>query len=173
MNNNFLVKNKRYPLLGLRTISESDQENLRTWKNANRNRFFFQGIISNEDQQKWFRSYLGDANDYMFIVISQGTDTGCMGLHHREDRWEIWNVIRGRHEQSCKDAMWKALHLMCSFALQKDNSGIHAKILLDNPAIDWYYRNGFKLFATHSDCLEITLDKEKFSKIAVDIEQLA
>lgn len=146
------------PMVELRTIREDDQPQLRNWKNQNRQFFFFKGIISEFAQQEWFAAYLTRDDDYMFIVRTEGCSIGCMGIRRLEDTWDVYNVILGEQSFSGRGYMGQALQTMCSWAAELRPMRISAKVLKDNPAINWYCRNGFKVVATHDDHVEIELD---------------
>lgn len=74
---NVIIKAEIFDDVSLRTITETDCDNLRQWKNNNRKAFFFQDIISMQMQMKWFQSYLERENDFMFMVMfnSEPTET--------------------------------------------------------------------------------------------------
>jgi RimJ/RimL family protein N-acetyltransferase len=142
----------------LRTIRESDQPQLRAWTNQNRQYFFFKELISEFAQQEWFGKYLTRDDDYMFIVRAEGCSIGCMGIRVLEDTWDVYNVILGEQRFSGRGYMGQALQTMCSWAAELRPIRISARVLKDNPAINWYCRNGFKVVATHDDHVEIELD---------------
>jgi RimJ/RimL family protein N-acetyltransferase len=139
----------------LRTIRQSDQCELRAWKNQNRKSFFFKELISESTQQEWFEKYLIRDGDYMFVVRVEGYSVGCMGIRLQEDTWDVYNVILGDLRFSKRGYMRQALQMMCSWAAELRPMRISAKVLKDNPAIEWYCRNGFKVVSIHSDHVEI------------------
>lgn len=49
--------------------------------------FFYSGIISAEEQKKWYTSYLQQLNEYMFSIFSQKTGDwiGAAALYHVDD----------------------------------------------------------------------------------------
>lgn len=145
----------------LRAISESDLENLRAWKNAHRFAFFYQEIITPEQQQEWFRNYLTRAHDYMFIVECAGEPLGCMGFRIIEQYADIYNVIRARVDQG-KGAMSRALRVLCSFIAADFTRDIRARVLLTNPAREWYRKNAFVEIARHATYVEVQLDWARF-----------
>ena len=75
--------------LRLRTINENDIEDLRSWKNENKNSFFLSQDITPEQQQKWFTAFSARENDHMFIVEQQTEGhwkkIGCMGFRRLDD----------------------------------------------------------------------------------------
>lgn len=156
----------QYPEVALHSIKLSDQENLRNWKNANRQSFFYQQIISSDDQQKWFEAYLKRDDDFMFIVMA-AEPIGCMGFRFSDQVWDVYNVILGRPEFGRKGHMSHALQMMCSFARQLALIPITAKVLKDNPAVSWYKRNAFRVVAIQFDHVEIEIDLSVFTACAV------
>ncbi len=145
----------------LRAIDASDQEDLRRWKNANRSAFFFQGVITREQQDQWFQGYLDRPNDFMFVVLVAETRIGCMGFRLLEQRADIYNVIRAV-ATSGRGRMGAALRLMCSFILAHYTPNISAKVLRDNQAVDWYCRNGFTIGSAEVSFFEVRLDAKQF-----------
>jgi RimJ/RimL family protein N-acetyltransferase len=142
-----------------------DLENLRNWKNLNKQYFFFQGEISEEGQRIWFGQYLSRPNDYMFMVEACGKCIGCMGIRidpQEEAEWDVYNVILGLPEQGRKGYMSQALYMMCSWAHKWKQLPIRAKVLSANPALSWYCHNDFGVISHHDDYVRIELDKSVF-----------
>lgn len=153
--------------VALRTITEADLENLRQWKNANRFSFFFQDIIAPEQQAQWFRNYLQRPNDYMFIVTYAGQSIGCLGFRFIDNSVDVYNVIRGISDAGQRGSMSQALRLMCSYILSQSTAEIIAQVLLANPAITWYQKNGFDRHAEHPNYVVMKLNRSRFAPCAV------
>ena len=153
----FSLKSPSFPEVTLRTAGPQDQENLRNWKNSNRQRFFFQGIISPQAQEDWFARYVARERDYMFMVEAEKREIGCMAIRWEDGAWDIYNVILGRPDGGRKGHMRGALQMMCSFALGVSRATVAAKVLKDNPALEWYCRNGFMVTGSGSDHAVIEL----------------
>jgi ribosomal protein S18 acetylase RimI-like enzyme len=144
----------------LRTVAASDCENLRTWKNANRHAFFYQKLISPEEQMAWFRAYRERPDDHMFIVAAP-SDVGCMGFRLVEGKIDVYNVIRGVAGSSRKGEMRDALRLMCAYALCRyGGREVGCKVLIDNPAVAWYERCGFVRRARQETYYEMVLQED-------------
>ncbi len=152
----------------LRTITLADLENLRAWKNANRSAFFYQGIITPEQQVRWFQDYLERARDYMFIVESAGQAVGCMGFRMLDQRADIYNVIRGQSEHGGKGVMSQAMRLLCSFIATNSTRDISAQVLLSNPARAWYRKNAFREIKFFDAYVEAQLDWAQFRPCAFE-----
>lgn len=157
----------QYPRVALRAIAESDLDNLRTWKNDHRQFFFFKGIISRQGQAQWFEGYRNREHDYMFIVVVDGRDVGCMGVRLLDNVCDIYNVILGIAEMGGQGHMSHAFSIMCSYGLLKYSAALTIKVLSDNPNTRWYKRNGFKDTATHEGWLELGLDWTVFRQCPV------
>lgn len=163
------LKCTQYPELCLRAVLAQDQENLRNWKNANRDRFFFKEEISPADQMVWFSSYLDREDDFMFVVHAGGTDIGCMGFRLRGTDWDIYNVILGNLALGGKGYMGEALRIMCSYAIALRPLRITAQVLNKNPALSWYYRNSFRAEAFLADHTQIELDHDAFVPCLLEV----
>lgn len=140
-----------YMSLALRTASWDDQNNLRDWKNSQRNFFFHTDIISSEQQSEWFNGYLCRPNDFMFIVLVQDVEIGCMGIRLLESEWDVYNVIIGKSEYSKKGYMSQSLDLMLRFAYERQFCHVRLKVLKINPAVTWYQNNGFVILSEGDD----------------------
>lgn|SRR3989338_6660350 len=148
----------------LRTIQKADCENLRMWKNSNRAAFFFQGIIIPEGQRQWFKQYLDRSDDYMFMVVYQNEDIGCMGFRLLDGQVDIYNVILGRREFGGKGLMGRAMMLMCGYINHSFQCRIRVKALCSNlSAIRWYKKNRFKKVDENDKFLKLELAREKIS----------
>lgn len=149
--------------VALRTAAESDGEDLRQWKNANRHFFFYQEIISPEQQEKWFQGYLARSDDTMFIVSKGERPIGCIGFRVlEENRIDIYNVILGDPALGGKGLMSQAMQLMCSYIVQQSMAEIVAKVLNSNPALEWYLRNGFHKGKSYDSYTEVVFDRSRF-----------
>lgn len=161
MNRKILVTSSDCPNLRLRTIEETDQENLRAWKNVNRTSFFYQEKIEPVQQQKWFTGYLERKDDAMFIVeelpasykgSSEPAMTencygiGCLAFRLEADgKIDLYNIIRGKEGTGrvfMKDAMWLLLNYIAECYPGRE---IKCDVLKDNPAVNWYRKCGFAI----------------------------
>lgn len=150
-------------VVALRTAVESDGEDLRRWKNANRHFFFYQEIISVEQQQQWLRGYRERADDWMFIVLNDERAIGCMGFRVLNDqRIDIYNVILGDPGFGGKGLMSQAMRLMCSYIVAQFQTEILAKVLNSNPAQAWYLKNGFRRGVVFDRYTEIVFNRAEF-----------
>jgi ribosomal protein S18 acetylase RimI-like enzyme len=162
MNRKFVLSSPSYPRAWLRTVLPFDSDKLRIWKNEHRHFFFYQDLISPEDQERWFEGYLAREHDYMFMVITQGQDIGCMGFRLLGDTCDIYNVISGLPQMRGSGFMRQGFHIMCSYALSHYRTRISAKVIHGNPAIGWYSRNGYRKVAEYKDYLEMEIDQAAY-----------
>lgn len=83
------AKNKTIPVLKsevitLRPVEERDIEIIRMWRQQDwaRRQFIYQEEITHEQQMKWYKKYLRNANDYMWIVEVAGKSIGTIALYN-------------------------------------------------------------------------------------------
>ena len=167
MDRNFILRSDAVAVC-LRSIAASDCENLRVWKNANRHAFFYQNLISPEEQMTWFRAYRGRPDDHMFVVTVP-PEVGCMGFRLEEGKVDVYNVIRGVSRGGRRGEMRDALHLMCAYALSRYACEIGCKVLADNPAVAWYEGCGFVRRSRRENYHEMVL-REDFHRIPFRLE---
>jgi RimJ/RimL family protein N-acetyltransferase len=166
MNESFLLESPALAEVSLRTAAPSDCEDLRAWKNDHRQYFFFQDIITPEMQQKWFAAYQDRPDDFMFMVLDRGQAVGCMAFRLRDEQADVYNVILGSPQHGGRGVMAKAMALMCSFARERLNRPVVARVLKVNPAMGWYQRRGFAIEAEEDVHYFIRL-AEGFSPVPV------
>lgn len=157
------------PEVTLRSINESDLENLRQWKNRHRESFFFKGIIEPEGQKQWYKGFLGRPDDHMFVVVHNGATAGCIGFRYLEGAVDVYNVILGVPEMGGKGLMTKAMRIMCSYAQKKYGTAVGAKVLKDNPALGWYKKIGFVVTADQGEYEDVAVDWEVLGRCDVDV----
>jgi RimJ/RimL family protein N-acetyltransferase len=129
--------------LRLRAATFADLGHLREWKNAQRQFFFHQDLISAEQQLQWFDSFVQRPSDYMLMVEQGGTTIGCMGIRLLDTEWDIYNVILGDSAYGKQGHMGSAFAAMLDMARQQRDLPITLKVLKHNPAVCWYLKNGF------------------------------
>lgn len=135
----------------LRAANENDLENLRQWKNEQREFFFHKDIITPEQQRAWFAKFQARNHDYMFIVDLNSKAIGCMGIRLLDDAWDIYNVILGLTDYRKKGYMGKAFQTMLTYAQSVSNCPFTLQVLKANPAVAWYKKNSFVVAAEQAD----------------------
>jgi RimJ/RimL family protein N-acetyltransferase len=124
--------------------------------------FFYRELITPAQQLNWYSAFLNVENDLMYIVEAEGVEIGCMGVRDRDNGWDIYNVILGDQSFQGKGYMSQALRLLCTQAIRVKPQRISAKVLNDNPALGWYYRNCFKASKSFPEYTEIELKESNF-----------
>jgi len=135
----------------LQSIHESNIDQIRVWKNANREYFFHKDLISFEQQKRWFSDFSSRLNDVMFIVNYKGQNVGCMGFRLLNNKIDIYNVILGEKVHERKGIMSRSLRMMLEYIDNRYNQDISAKVLPTNPSVRWYKKNGFEIENTCND----------------------
>lgn len=150
------LQNPDYPEIILRSIDAADLENLRTWKNAHRNAFFYREIITADAQKRWYDGYLEREHDYMFVIRHNSLPIGCIAFRRLDDRIDIYNVIMGRKEMGGKGYMGMALRLILDEAArQYPGLPLTLMVLKENPALHWYLKNGFSIVQEHETYFDL------------------
>lgn len=128
----------------LTSISIDDIENLRNWKNENKDFFFLDKEITIEKQKKWYENiYLKDENNYIFIITYGFHTIGTIGCRLINDKWDIYNVMNISNSFKGKGIMSIALKLLIDFTETIKISEISAKVLVSNLNLNWYLKNRF------------------------------
>jgi len=154
--NSIVIVVQESPSFVLRAVSVVDLENLRQWKNEQREFFFHKDEISPQQQRNWYAAYQRCPNDFMFMTILDGQSFGCMGIRWLENVWDIYNVILGRSEFGSRGLMRKAFKIMIAHVLSIKESPITLQVLKLNPAVDWYLKNEFFITAECDDHYSMT-----------------
>ena len=162
----------------LRSISATDSEQLRQWKNANKNSFFLKRDIEPEEQQKWFEGFSGREHDHMFVVEQSVGDAsepiGCMGFRRLYDEGcvDAYNIIRSRKIEPADFTMADCFRTMLKYAAIKyPDLPIRCKVLKNNPAVAWYERNGFSVIDMAADYNLMELDKNALDNVKIEVSE--
>ena len=159
-----------YKEIILETAVFDDIEQLRIWKNENRQYFFNKNIISSKDQAKWFNNFLKKEDDYIFMVKYGDSSIGCIGFRLLSGVIDIYNVILGDKQYMSKGIMSFVLTLMCSFIFDNYKNDKTVRVLLDNPARKWYKKNNFFEVCEKEDHVFMKLDAGKFKYLKYNIK---
>lgn len=163
----------------LRTVVEKDLEDLRLWKNQNKQFFFHQSDITVEQQKNWFDGFQKRTNDFMFIVeqVTDHQSIGCMGFRFLEKDGivDVYNIMRGVRTINNSFSMSDAFQTMINYILRLTDLSITCKVLSNNPALDWYHRNYFETVECIDNFHVLKLGKKNFpikSLLVTEIEDL-
>jgi len=137
------------PALVLRSVSLSDLEHLRRWKNGPKQFFFHQDEITENQQRQWYESFKQRPHDLMFMIEYRKKIFGFMGIRWQESHWDIYNVILGLQEFGGRGLMGRAFAAMLDFAVSLNEGLISLQVLKHNPAVKWYQNQGFQITESH------------------------
>ena len=136
------------PALVLRSAMQSDLENLRKWKNQQKQFFFHQEEITERQQKQWYDSFKERPNDIMLVAEYNQQIFGCMGIRLQENRWDVYNVILGLQEFGGRGLMGRAFARLLDLASSLKSAPITLQVLKKNPAVKWYQKQGFEITET-------------------------
>ena len=158
--------------LRLRSIDQNDIENLRNWKNANKQSFFLNQDITPEQQANWYRNFSAREHDHMFIVeqLHEGAwqSIGCMGFRKLEEEGcvDAYNIIRAVKISPASFTMSEAFLLMLAYAAKLyPGLPLEVKVLSHNPAVAWYQKNHFSIRNTTDNYHRMELDQTILNNI--------
>jgi hypothetical protein len=147
---NIILTLEGHENLRLRSVNRHDLEDLRNWKNNNKNSFFLHQDITREQQQKWFLVFSTKEYDHMFIVEQQAEGEwkkiGCMGFRRIEEEGcvDAYNIIRSLKIEPASFTMSDAFRTMLVYANSiYPDLPLQVKVLVNNPAVAWYKMNEF------------------------------
>jgi hypothetical protein len=130
-----------------RTISKEDIEFLRVTKNNNKIFFFHTSEITSDEQINWFLEYNLRKDDFMFVIEKDNNLIGCMGIRLKNGNWDVYNIILGDMQYKGNGIMSKCFQKLISFANEFNPVPIKLNVLLKNPAVNWYIKQGFKVIS--------------------------
>jgi RimJ/RimL family protein N-acetyltransferase len=174
---NVILTLSGHPDLRLREINSADLENLRTWKNENKNSFFLKEEITPEQQRKWYTNFSQREHDHMFIVEQEHNGDwepiGCMGFRKLDDEGCIdgYNIIRSKKIEPASFSMSDAFGGMLAYAASlHPRLPLYVKVLSHNPAVAWYEKNNFKTIDEKDGYVLMDLDKQSLKKYSWSIK---
>ena len=172
MDKRLILKDKACGGLLLRSIGSGDIEKLRKWKNRNRAAFFYQKIIRKEDQVSWFRKYLDDVKDFLFMAEIDGAAVGCIGFRLSGRTADVYNVMLGDAAYRRKGMMSSALKLLCSYIMNSHTKKIEVKVLISNAtAVFFYLKNSFVVEKEAQGYCLMRLSTALFRAVPVEVRQ--
>ena len=154
----------------LRIIENEDIEFIRKWRNENREYFFYKKIINPKQQLEWFKGYVNNDSEYIFIVEYEGLKVGCIGYRFLNDNIDVYNVILGNKKSRGKGIMSKALKLICSYVMDNYNKEITLMVLLENKARIFYLKNNFEEVGREEKYILMKLNINKFEYLKYNLE---
>lgn len=169
-----IIFDKSDELYRLKEIDINDIEDLRLWKNANKEFFFLKTDITPEQQVHWFEHfYKQDNNNHMFVVqeyTQNGyVNIGCMGFRKKEYGQDVYNIMRGVKLKS-NYKMSTAFMMMNKYISDNFEGDICCKVLLHNPARMWYESLGFEEQYKEKEFVFYRLDKSKITDFDLEVK---
>jgi len=153
----------------LKLIDKNDIENLRVWKNKNKESFFLKEDITREQQINWFLKYEKNKENFMFVVQEKTNDKyidiGCMGYRIIKDKIDVYNIMRGYKVRNSTYTMATAFNMMNNYLFDTYKLDITCKVLISNKARNWYELLGFENKFTQDDYILYKLDINKLEKL--------
>lgn len=138
----------------LRLCDARDLDRLRAWKNANRAFFFHKAEISEAQQRAWFAAYAAREDDHMYMIEeAEGADwvsVGVAGVRYlREEKvLDAYNIMRGERTVANRTNMGRCFRVLCDTASEAYGMPVSCKVLVTNPALEWYKHLGFRCAET-------------------------
>lgn len=168
-----IIHPKNNPNFRLKLIESEDLEDIREWKNENRQYFFYKEIITPEQQQNWFEKHKLNKQDFMFVAQEYDgknfVNIGCMGYRLEEDNIDIYNIMRGRSIENSTNNMSDAFNMMNIYISNKYKLDVSCVVLNDNPARKWYEKNSLKQVEQRDDHVLYKLDTNTLPKIEIEV----
>ena len=166
-----ILHHKNNPNFRLKLIEKSDIEDLREWKNENRQYFFYKEIITEEQQANWFEKHKTNKQDFMFVVqennATEFINIGCMGYRLENDNIDIYNIMRGRLVENSKNSMADAFNMMNVYISDTYKLPVTCLVLNENPARKWYEKNSLELIKQNDDHVVYKLNACTLPKIDI------
>lgn len=124
-------------VLTIREIQEADLELIRKWRNNDREWFHNKDIITPEMQAGWYKRYLADDSDMLFMAEMDGVPIGIYGLINiRTKTAEAGRLIIGDKRYTGKKLGVDIIRLIWKYAFEELGvDEIYTDILANNKAI--------------------------------------
>jgi len=137
----------------LKPLEKEDIEALRILRNKMRHCFLNTQIISPENQEAWYESYLKKDRDYMFKIVKKEKPTefiGAIAIYDVDDAnrsAEFGRLIVDKEIAPEKGLGYDAVKAICKFSFGVlQLSQIRAFVLTDNErALKTYLKVGFRI----------------------------
>jgi len=102
----------------------------------------------------------------MMIVQYDNEKIGCIGFRLISNAVDIYNVILGHKEFAKKGYMAKALAVVCKEAMNRyPMIPIIASVLKTNPALQWYFRQGFAVMREYEEHYDLIYPESEFNSL--------
>lgn len=155
MKHKFIISKNGYIL---RPLEFKDIEFLRALRNKEQNRycFLYGEIISEEQQQKWYKAYLEKSGDYMFAIFKENTLDQFLGavaiynFNNENNSAEFGRIVLDKIKLTESGVGTLVTSEVCNFSFKQFNlSEIVLEVFEDNiPAVKTYEKVGFKIVSS-------------------------
>lgn len=139
----------------LRPINETDIEQVRLWRNNDNTRKWFlnDSLISVEQQRQWYKKYLNNPQEIIFIIQEKKENNRPIGMVSLYDinlhkkKAEFGKLFIGEEDARGKGYGSQVVKMICEFAFEYYHLvTVHLEVLENNlRAIQTYKRLGFKI----------------------------
>jgi len=153
--------------LRLRLLQEADLPMTLRWRNQDdiRSWFFHSEVISQQQHLDWFKNYILQGDDYIFIIEeiqNVPRPIGQVSIYHIDwaaQRAEFGRLMIGEQDASGKGHAFKASQMAANIAFfTLGLKEIYLEVLSDNKkAIAIYEKMGFKLSVISGDKQSMSL----------------
>ena len=155
----------------LRPLEERDALRMRILRNQKRHCFLTQQEITEEQQMRWYRSYLLKNDDYMFAVTDKDNPSlfiGAIGLYDITDgAAEVGRVIIDKENFPKKGIGGQAVRAVCAIGFARLSlKCIYAKVLPNNIAsLTMFRKLHFPEVGMDGGCIRFEITKELFEDL--------
>jgi hypothetical protein len=166
-----ILRTRTLPGLSLESIDETHLELLRQWRNANRNRFFYQGAVTPASQMEWYAGYCKRAVDWIFVVRADGAIAGCVGYRLVDGAANLHTLLRDESFERPSPVMSHAFDVITNYISQVHGIRIIGQVLAENPALPWFQRRGFLLVGQglHAGLPYIDIEQDPAQRIKHEV----
>lgn len=156
MKHNYIINTNR---LKLRQIEYDDLEQVMVWRNQDETRKWFlnNSIITWEQQLEWYKKYLDNDKDIMFIVeeiVNTNSPIGTIALYNIDSdkhTAEFGRLIIGNLEARDRGFGLECTNAICDFGFhQLGLKKIHSDLFEDNiRSLKMCTKAGFQIISTY------------------------
>lgn len=155
MKHEFIISKNGYIL---KPLELKDIEALRVLRNKDQNRtcFLYSEIISEEQQQKWYKGYLEKAGDYMFAIFKENRPDDFLGalaiynFNNENNSAEFGRIVLDKTKLTGSGIGTLVTSEICNFSFKQFNlNEILLEVFEDNiAAVKTYEKVGFKIVSS-------------------------
>ncbi len=138
-----IIKNDSGRELVAQNLSFKYLRYIKKLKNKNYKNFTYNKKITWVQHIKWYIGYLKASDNFFYILKSDKSNYGTIGIKMKNDGWHIYSVIRDDSKIYEKNLMQILVNgVLQNYIVSED---IFCEVVRGNSAIKWYSKLGFKL----------------------------